>query len=254
MWDASYVSHPLTGLTPGAVYRIDLDARAPQGASAALLADLFGAWDDRAMIVDPEHIGRDWRHHQWTFRLPDSLPAGLNFRLLSYGETPIEVRRVSLHRADWPTPINLGNRLEAGGRVYEEVGELRPLRPGGSRVHVYENRLWRPRSFEVESVRPFSDNESLIEDLRWRPEAYDLTREALVVDAGRTHGEGPLIFTSERAAGPAVPAIANGLGHLNRYAASPTVSFRQLWWFLPPLGLAAWWLAWRVVRRKTPYS
>ena len=214
-------------LAPGAVYRIELEARAPRGAANHLVADLYDpdgpdrpAFDREScrLYAQAKHMGRLWRRHQWTFQLPSDAPADLCFSLRTRSERPIEVRHVALRRATWETPLNLGDRLRPGERVYELVAEVPPRRSGDETVFVYRNKLCLPRSFRIERVVPFDSNERAIEAMRFSPDKYDLTREALVA-GDPPAGDGPWTFHSVAAQVPYSPGerdgcIANGLGRL----------------------------------------
>jgi len=139
-----------------------------------------------------------------------------SFRVFTASEKAVEVRRVSLRRADWEAPINLGSRLEPGQPVYvDRTPEgLAPLRAGDPPVHIYENRLCLPRSFPVEEVVAFDDVDSVVEALRWRAGQFDLTRQALAVGSGWRREEARFLSVSPDAPSlrGAQRAGANGMG------------------------------------------
>lgn len=161
---------PAGGLEPDGVYRISLEARAPDGGAANFLrAEVFqelgdGRYyqaDELGLIVPAEQIGPQWRKFEWTFQPTPRLFAPesgqLLFRIFTMSERAIEVRRISLRKSRWDAPIDLGGRLDARGRigaVYEDVTPdgLQPLRPGDPRVHIYRNRLCLPDA--LASSRP----------------------------------------------------------------------------------------------------
>ena len=221
-WGAQ-ATQPVT-LAGGRVYRISLDARAPEGAGNYLGAEYVPDSDDPAswwanpgtMRIDYERLGPGWRHFEWTFQAPVSVGDRGSFRVFTASEKAVEVRRVSLRRADWEAPINLGSRLEPGQPVYVDrtPDGLAPLRPGDPPVHIYENRLCLPRSFPVEEVLAFDDVGSVVEALRWRAGQFDLTRQALAVGSGRRAEEARFVSVSPDAPRlrGAQRAGANGMG------------------------------------------
>ena len=208
---------------PGRVYRIELEARAPEGAGGALLGEVFGrrgpdreafGRDSCRLYVRADQMGRGWRRHTWTFSMPDDAPERACFGLETRSDSAIEVRNVALRPAEWERPINLGGKLAPGERVYKLVG-----RSGDGRIYVYRNRLCLPRSFPVEKIVSFDDNENVIEQLRWNVEDYDITTEALVV--GPVPGEGVWSFQSVPSDLPFLPGgprghRANGIGRVVR--------------------------------------
>ena len=168
---------------PGVVYRISLEARSPGGGGAAnyLQAALCKSsddgsyWEDHdgALRVNPEQIGDQWRYFEWTFRTPAETPEGTTLRVMTPSERPIEVRKVSLHRSDWPGPIRVAERTLARGQgVYRKRKNLRPLRAGEAEITIYENLLYGPVG-ERESGTEWNDAQ--IDALKWgRAEAVDL--------------------------------------------------------------------------------
>ncbi len=230
LWDPASAEYGRAiALTAGEIYRIELEARSPDGAGGWLLARVFnpggdGApsfWPDSAQLyVQPEHIGRSWRRHTWTFRAPAETPGQVYFHLTTLSETAIEVRRVALRRAEWERPVHLKATppLRAGDRVYERVATVR--RGSDDSITIYRNRLCQPRRFPVATVLRVGDNEQLIERLRWDADAlnttYDLTRTAMVPELPAE--EGPYVFESVPAGMPYAPGgpgvSANGYGRV----------------------------------------
>jgi len=252
-------------LTAGEIYRIELEARSPDGAGGWLLGRVFNPgggdepsfWPDGAQLyVQPEHIGRSWRRHTWTFRAPAETPEQVYFHLTTLSETAIEVRHVAVCRAEWERPVHLkvDPPLRAGDRVYEPVATVR--RGSGDSITIYRNRLCLPRRLPVSEVLPVGDNEWLIEALRWEADAlnttYDLTRTALVPELPAE--KGPYVFESVPAGMPYAPGgpgvSANGYGRLVPAAdaggrAGATVMDRAAWGaaaisLLTQLGVAFW--------------
>lgn len=205
-------------LAPGQVYRIELSARSPQGAGGDLWAEVSGdvgavdfpkspfpaAFYDESggLLVPPEQIGRQWRHHAWTFELPANAPARLRFTVKTFSETPIEVRDVRLVATCWERPINLGGRLAAGEPVYELLASYERGGDAAGTIYVYRNRLCLPRMFGVDRAAALDDNEAVIEALRWRPEEFDLAHEVLV---SQPPPPGRLVFQSETSGLPGSP-------------------------------------------------
>lgn len=218
-------------LAPGGVYRLEMQVRSPEGASGFISADLWDDWN-AGLTVHPEFIGPDWRTQKLTFRVPENIEQPGRLRLRSISETPIEVRDVRLVSAGWERPINLGDQLAEGERVYEQLARV--LDRDGTAVTIYRNRLCLARSFTVERLQAFADTSEMIEQLKWNARAYDLTREALVVAPSPIDGPGQ--FVSERAVTLGSPVganrnaiIANALGHVtlgDRPAGPPRGSLR----------------------------
>jgi len=191
-------------LEGGAVYRIALDARAPEGAGNYLAAEYLPGGESPAprqrnparLRIDVERLGRRWRHFEWTFRAPTGAAAASWFQVFTPSERVIEVRNVSLRRSSWEVPVNLAGRLSAGEAVYVDrtPAGLVPLVAGDPPVHIYENRLALPRSFGVRDAVVLDDEEEVIETLRWRPESFDATRQVLMAGGG---GDLPGRFVSE---------------------------------------------------------
>lgn len=241
----------------GEVYRISLDARAPEGAANLLCAEYVPnpddppfRWDNPGrMRIDCERLGPKWRHFEWTFQAPLSAGGEGVFRIFTYSEKPVEVRNVSLRRGAWETPINLADGLKPGQRVYVDLtGEtdgLPPLKAGDPRIHVYKNLLCLPRSFPVGRLVALEDDHAVVEALRWRPDEFDLARQALVggdVDLGEAKS---MRFISEnlvakaKAVGGDVRVVrANGLGAVV-FEGAPARPAKPLWQGLAPVSALA---------------
>ena len=243
-------------LTGGQVYRISLDARAPEGAGNSLSAEYVPNPDDPAfwwgnpsmLRIDYERLGPKWRHFEWTFQAPVSMGSKGLLRVFTASEKALEVRSVSLGRADWETPINLGARLQPGQPVYvDRTPEgLAPLRADDPPVHIYENLLCLPRSFPVEQVVRFEDVQAVIEALRWRAEEFDLARQALAVGAAQPRESARFMSVS-----PDSPrlqdvhrASANGMGTviLGGEADAPAAAGWRLGTLIQILALAVYLL------------
>ena len=175
------------GAAGAAVYRISLDARATAGGAANSLyaglckADPDGSFwqhEDVTIRIDPEQLGENWRHFEWTCQTPPDMPQGVAMRVSTRSERPIDVRNVSLRRGVWPGPIRVTDRpLNAGQRVYRRArpSDLPALREGQPGVTIYENRLYGPLG-ERESGTEWDDAQ--IDALKWgRPEAVALARK-----------------------------------------------------------------------------
>lgn len=221
MWSVAQAEQPVA-LAGAGIYRIALDARAPAGAGNCVRAahlpdggpDMFDDMPD-TLRLDVEQLTPQWRHFETTFLSRGVETAAAVFRLHTYGEQPIEVRNIRLFASDWPEPTNFGGRLKPGERVYvDRTPQGLEADPTGidPPVHIYENRLCLPRSFEVESATGLADADAVVEALRWRPEAFDLTRRALVAGADGPGGT----FVSENPAAGAAGTPANGLGSIRR--------------------------------------
>jgi hypothetical protein len=234
--------------TGGRIYRLSLDARAPDGAGAPLtFEDMAGPaaldawWQSKARLrVDHERLGPDWRHFEWTLQAPLSKGGDGIVAVRTLSDTPIEVRRLALRPAERETPLDLTGRLAPGDRVYvDRTPEgLPPLRAGDPRVHVYENRLCLDRRWPVGRVRALADRNEVVETLRWRPEEAGLPRTVLV--AGRPP-EGPpseLTWWAGRGGSGDAGRPANAMGALRRGAPARSTG-PPLWW-LPLAGLAGW--------------
>ena len=172
---------------PGTIYRISLDARAPEGGAADYLrAELYTPdrdmpWavkDLLGLMAYPDQIGQDWRHFEWTFKTPADIDANTIFRIYTKSERPIEVRGVNFHESNWDRPrvypFHPGT-LGADPHLYALRAELPPLIPGDEPVAVYENRgfpwLWYGRSYA--DTRPINPHRSPtgseeIEDVKWQ--------------------------------------------------------------------------------------
>ena len=173
-WLRSQVSQPVS-LEAGTIYRISLDVRGPDGGAAdQVRADVFAqsegirydADDARALVVEGEQVGEDWRHFEWTFRMTaEALQYDeVLFRVYTLGERPVEVRNVSLRPSHLPTPIDPDKRLAPGDVVYHKLVEVPALDPRQYPVAIYENRLCRRHSLakaaaaEVESLKWSEDD------------------------------------------------------------------------------------------------
>jgi hypothetical protein len=159
-------------LEPGTVYRIVLQARAPEGAANFLRADVYraasGDWltdEDLGLMIPPEQIGRDWRHYEWPFRTPtdpNKLTGEALFRVFSLGERPIEVKGVWLHKTRWEQPVLMPGRESFTGPVYAVRQTFPPVNHGDPSVVIYENMLCQPARLDD---KPW--DESRIEHLKW---------------------------------------------------------------------------------------
>ncbi len=167
-------------LTGGRVCRIALNARGPDGGAANTLRAEFlphpGPADgETAMIVAPEQITSEWRHFEWTFRVPGGGDVSGTFKLSTMSERPIEVRDFSLRASDWERPVVLGDAVAPGERVYVRRAELPPALSGRRGVAIYENRLAWPASDPAGRPAPTHER---IEMLRWRPAEYLVSHDA----------------------------------------------------------------------------
>jgi len=158
-------------LVPGETYRISLDARAEGGAANFLRAEFFQKFDDGRYFTDEhlgltvitEEMGPAWRRFEATFQAPADLSGQVLFRIFTMSERPIEARNISLSRSHLDVPVQLGQRLKPGQRVYRKVAELAPLNPADSAVAIYENLLCLPG-------RPVSGKMAkgeFIEEFKW---------------------------------------------------------------------------------------
>ena len=150
MWSWSMASQPVR-VRPGAIYRIRLDARAPQGGAANYLrAEVHGPeaddpWpvnDMRGLMAFADQIGTGWRHYEWTFRMPADTGDDMKFRVYTQSETPIEVRNVELRESHWDRPRTIwpyNDDGQPGPRLYRLRAELPARRPGDPPVAIYEN-------------------------------------------------------------------------------------------------------------------
>jgi hypothetical protein len=133
---------------PGTIYRISLDARAPEGGAADYLrAELYTPdrdmpWSQKeplGLMAYPDQIGQDWRHFEWTFKTPSGLDANTVFRAYTKSERPIEVRKLVFCESHWDQPQGFPSEVPPGQRVYNLRAELAPRRAGDYPVAVYEN-------------------------------------------------------------------------------------------------------------------
>ncbi len=246
LWSlGAYARQPLT-LIPGRVYRISLEARAPDGAGNSLCAE----WDNGTctparLRIDYKRLGPNWRRFERTFRVPQDASGPGQFILRTASEKLIEVRNVSLGPAEWETPINLGGRLGPGDAVYVDrtPNGLPPLKAGDSPVHIYENQLYLPRHFPIEEVVEFENVAEVIEAMRWRVEEFDLTRQVFV--ARTEEGVRGGMFTTHREYLTGKPAEgslpANGMGAL---VSGQGIRASRPWepWVLPQLLALGIWL------------
>lgn len=265
-WQAA-MAEQAVALEPGRIHRIALDVRGPEGADglvqAEIRADLPGGRTFEAptskLILDPDRMGRPWRHFEWTFQAPADTPSSATLRILTMSETPVEIRGVSVRASHWDQPVNLGRGLVPGDRVYRLVAELPALCPGDPPVVVYENRLCLPRTFPVQPVVvPGADAEAIVELLRWDPEAYDLTRQALVPDEPGAQALPlrlefvsaiPGLSRAVKANAGVTFAAANGLGSVAARAPGPAggVSRRAAREVLPPAAAILGWVLYLVM-------
>ncbi len=152
LWHWSIAKQPVdaASLEPNAVYRIALDARAPEGGAANFLradllempGDVLGRQiEELGLTVNEDEMGARWRHFEWTFRAPAEMRRPVYFRLFTMSERPIEVRNVSLGRSAPVEPRWAAGLLPAGEPVYRKVAELPALDGRSAAVGVYENRL-----------------------------------------------------------------------------------------------------------------
>jgi hypothetical protein len=157
----------------GAVVRISLEARAPNGGAAdELQADLFRSFEDGtyfqrpslALRISPERLGEDWRRFTWTCRTPDDLPPHTDLRLRTRSERPIEVRDAEVRECQREAPILLTQSLAPGERVYRKVAQVQAMREEDPSVAIYENRLFGPMLQEPPGQKP--PTEAQIEQLR----------------------------------------------------------------------------------------
>jgi hypothetical protein len=232
------------------VYRLALDTRVPQGSDNYVAGQYCpdgpaGAWI-AAIRVDAEQLTDQWRHFELTFQVAAGDGGRGCVKISTRSLQPVQVRNVTLRRSSWDTPINFDDRLPRGAAVYvDRTPEgLPPLRAGDPPVHIYENALCLPRTFQVVPVT-LAPGQSAVEELRWRAREYLTTRPFKVLtDSAGDSAPGTFISQSpESLGGAAEPASANVLGAL---AAGPGAKNSQtiygfLPWgkFLPLLGLTA---------------
>lgn len=169
----SMASRPVS-VEADTIYRIALDVRSGGGGAAAMLrAELFrrlDGWaeyrpDELGLSVAPEQVVPQWRHFEWTFRTPETMPPNLLFRLWTRSERAIEVRNLSLRRSIWPPPVAHEDRLAPGEHVYRKLVELPALDPSDPPVAIYENRLCRP--IQLAGSGRAAVTVGQIEALRW---------------------------------------------------------------------------------------
>jgi len=174
LWRLSSASQPVN-VEPGRIYRISLDARGPDGGAANFLrAEVFQIEpggrrvqsDQLGLTAYSEQIVPQWRHFEWTFKMPDQFAGRAAFRVFTMSERPIEVRNVSLRPSRWETPFDLTGQLPPGRSVYVKRAELPSRTPGKPAVAIYENLLCLDDT--VVSFRRMDNNE--IERLKWSPE------------------------------------------------------------------------------------
>ena len=161
-------------LEEGQVYKVALDARAPQGAGHLVNAG-YKTPSLTCLRVDAEQITPRWSHFEYFFTAP--LLKDAAFRVMTLSDRPIEIRNITLCRSSWPTPINFGGRLAAGEPVYVDRTPygLPPIDPADRPVHVYENLLCLPREYKAVPIS-LGDEHAVVEALRWPAEGVDLTK------------------------------------------------------------------------------
>jgi len=163
----------------GTIYRISLDARAPDGGAADYLrAELHASdrdlpWSVKeplGLMAYPDQIGQDWRHFEWTFKMPADIDGNGAFRISTCSERPIEVRNMDFHESTWDRPreypygMGWTEGCECAHLYYLRV-ELASRKPGDEPVAVYENlglNYW-PRSARTEAM-----NSKDIEHAKWQ--------------------------------------------------------------------------------------
>jgi len=221
LWSWSLAWQPVS-LQAGEIYRIALDARAPDGWAANFLrAEICEAARDRlrecedrlGLTVFAEQIGRRWRHFEWTFRAPQDLGRQLAFRVFTMSELPIELRDISLRRSHWERPIDPKRRLRPAENVYRKLIELPPRRPGDPPVVIYENRLCRA-SVPVTSDRAWDSDR--LERLKWRkadPEEAPAEAPSLAIPP---LGDSPVRAVRMSVAAGAILAAATTIGLVRR--------------------------------------
>ena len=159
-------------------YRLALDVRGPDGGAAHFLRadfveDFGGAafgYDANpyALMAYDDQMGTDWRHFEWDFTTPASLPDTLTFRVASMGERRLEIRNLSLRAATPYAPVGTMTGVADDDAVYREVATLPPLKKGALPVRVFENRL-----AEAPETRDFVDaTPGTIETLKWHPKPW----------------------------------------------------------------------------------
>jgi hypothetical protein len=172
---------------PGTIYRISLNARAPDGGAADYLrAELYTPdrdlpWsqkDPLGLMAYPDQIHQKlWRHFEWTFKTPADLDANTMFRIYTRSDRPIDVGMGSLvfRESTWDQPqVYKGHpgTLGADPHLYALRAELTPRNEGDPDVAVYENlgskywpRVQRPAG---EGRGPGPDNDfGTIEYAKW---------------------------------------------------------------------------------------
>jgi hypothetical protein len=172
---------------PGTIYRISLDARAPEGGAADYLrAELHTPdrdlpWpvkEPLGLMAYPDQIGQDWRHFEWTFRIPLDIDANTIFRIYTQSERLIEVRNVEFRESHWERARVYPNHPGTHGadlHLYFLLAELAPCKPGDPPVAVYENIgfpwLWYGRSFAhfnpIPSMRAPPKGSQELEGVKW---------------------------------------------------------------------------------------
>ncbi len=229
MWRWSQISQKVR-VQPGGVYRISLDARAPEGGTANFLqADLIrfkagGLYykpGDCELIVYPEQIGQaDWRHFEWISTLPEELaesvepcgipvtpaePVEITFRVFTMSERPIEVKNISLCSSSIDTPI-LARPVKAGEAIYKKIALLPAVRAGDSPIAIYENLL-------VDTVSATDDPSAASEVVKYNPLAGQQGRPVVGVSTTMKYHPRKLLLLSTL---PAICVYLMGLAILIR--------------------------------------
>jgi hypothetical protein len=129
---------------PDVHYRISLDARGPEnGAAGFLRAETFPEGSHLGgFTIEADQIGPRWRHFEWV----EDLSSKVTFRLFTLSERPIEVRNVSVRRAQEIPPIDKGefDRGTIAVNVYRKLVELPAVNKGDPPVAIYQNMFCNP--------------------------------------------------------------------------------------------------------------
>jgi hypothetical protein len=149
----------------GTIYRISLDARAPEGGAADYLRaelhtpDRDMPWpvkEPLGLMAYPDQIGQDWRHFEWTFKTPDDIDANTAFRVYTQSERAIEVRGVDFRESHWDRPRSYPSSIPPGQNLYLLRAELASRRHGDPPVAIYENIAFYERGFALDYWRDFA--------------------------------------------------------------------------------------------------
>jgi hypothetical protein len=130
------------------------------------------------LMAYPDQIGQDWRHFEWTFRIPLDIDANTIFRIYTQSERLIEVRNVEFRESHWERARVYPNHPGTHGadlHLYFLLAELAPCKPGDPPVAVYENIgfpwLWYGRSFAhfnpIPSMRAPPKGSQELEGVKW---------------------------------------------------------------------------------------